>query len=220
MATKLFWQLAVALAIVTAPTLALAEHGTVGDPLRGQALVSGAPILTISPPRGGYAMLSRDGHLVGWYTQPAVLSLEAGATYTMVAVRGTALVSTLAIVAQPGMTQVGFSDGSDTPTFAYQPPVVFGAGYEYASYGSSAPHFRPRPAAMADDVFHDLIVEVGLMRTDAGRYRVLRRFARRAWFDAAQAEALVAELSSPSYRRSAARLLARRIVPEVSAYGW
>ncbi|MSP25865.1 MAG: hypothetical protein EXR75_12035, partial [Myxococcales bacterium] len=225
MATKLLIPLAFALAIVTAPSLALAEHGTVASLVRGPAFNPGAPTLTIAPPRGGYVMLSRDGALLGWYLQPAVASLEAGATYTLVAVRGTAMLGTVGIVAQPGVTEIAWRGMSDQPALAYHPPVYYAPAYGYGSqggygsqYGDAAPYGNAyahaagpvapnRVAVIADHDFDNLIEGLESRATDRARFGLLRRHARRFWFEPAQAERLLIEFGSAHYRRAAARLL-------------
>lgn len=207
--TKLFSQLAVALGLLTTPSLAVAETGAVHNFLRGPIINPVASTLRIVPPQGGQVMLHRAGKAARWFVQPGLVQVEPGATYELTAVRNNAVVFNSGIVARAGVLDVAWSNDSDTPSVKYHAPAVanpFAIGLVPFNAVPLAALRTPIPA----DGFGLMLDEVQMQLHDYTRWIALNRYLQQYLFSDAQIAELVASFDSERYQTAAARLLARR----------
>ncbi len=210
--TKLFAQLAVALGLLAAPSVASAETGAVHAFLRGPLINPASATLRIIPPSGGQVMLHRDGKAARWFVQPGLIQVEPGVTYEITAVRNNTVVFNSGLVARAGMTDVVWNNLSDTPDLTYHAPVVvnpFGMGLVPFNAVSVAALRTP----VTSEQFQAMLDDVQAQLNDQLRWMALSRYTQGFLFDDAQIQQVIDSFDTPRYQAATARLLARRRVP-------
>jgi hypothetical protein len=209
--TRFCSQLAVALGLLTAPSLASAETGAVHAFLRGPFNHPASSTLHIVPPEGGQVMLHRDGKAARWFVAPGFVEVEPGVPYEVAAVRNNAIVFTSGVVARAGMLELVWTNASDAPNVDYRAPVVANP----FAVGLVPIHAVPAAAlrtAMTNEAFELMLDDLQLQLNDRRRWLALGRY-REGWlFNDEQVHDVIASFNTGRYQAAAARFLARRRV--------
>jgi hypothetical protein len=151
--SKALLALALALAALALPVSAMA--GPVHDALRGDRLPpAGEALVNVVPPRGGSVMLYRDGKVAGWFLRPGAARVVPGATYGVMAMRGTHVLFHAGLTANPGLTELVWTHG-DRPSIGYVPPLPRPHAHRAARPAPHAhpakPHAHPAKKAQASE---------------------------------------------------------------------
>jgi hypothetical protein len=158
-------------------------------------------------------MLQRAGKAARWFVQPGVIQIEPGVTYDISAVRDNTIVFRSGIMAQPGLMDVVWTEASDTPRLQYHAPAVVNPlGMGLVSH-AAVPAAALRTAVSAD-ALDAMLDDLQTKHNDFMRWNSLNRYAQRFWFTDAQIDQIVLSFDGPRYQNAAARLLARRRLPQ------
>ena len=134
--TKLLLPFLVALSLLAAPAVALAQTGPVHQVLAGTVFDPAATNLRIVPPKGGMVLVYRDGKAVGWLMRAGYLTVKPNRLYGVVATRGTTMLFNAGLMVRPGLTELVWK-GDSTPQMSYL-PSYYGYANQPATHHHSA----------------------------------------------------------------------------------